>query len=246
VGYGGAQMTGYALPNAWDQAQRRLELLEACHDPGSFRRAEALGVAPGWRCLEAGAGNGSFARWLAGKGANVLAVDVDVRLLEQHPTPGLEIRRMDLAKDELPRDAFDFVHTRLLLIHLPQRDEVLGRLVGALRPGGILMLEEDDIHPVLATATGDYRTGWEAFLTRTGEAGVDPEWARTLPERLDALGLREVDAEVDTQLFRGRSDAAELWSLTWFQVRDRTDAEAIDAGRAGLPTRSAGSTVRRR
>jgi hypothetical protein len=80
---------------------------------------------------------------------------------------------------------------------------------------------------------------------RTGEAGVDPEWARTLPERLDALGLRDVDAEVDTQLFRGRSDAAELWSLTWFQVRDRTDAEAIDAGRAAL-ARSAGSTVRRR
>jgi ubiquinone/menaquinone biosynthesis C-methylase UbiE len=56
---------GYALPNDWDQATRRFELLAACHDAASQRRAAALGVGPGWRCLDAGAGHGSFARWLA-------------------------------------------------------------------------------------------------------------------------------------------------------------------------------------
>jgi SAM-dependent methyltransferase len=227
-------MTGYAFPNAWEAAQRRLELLEACHDPVSFRRAEALGVRAGWRCLEAGAGGGSFARWLAGKGAEVLAVDLDVRLLAQTDTPGIEARQMDLAADELPRDAFDFVHTRLLLIHVPEREEVLRKLVAALKPGGVLMVEEDDIYPIMATERGAYREGWDAFLERTGEAGVDPVWARTLPARLDALGLVDVEVEVDTQLFRGRSAPAEFWSLTWLQVRDETDREAIDAGRAAL------------
>jgi SAM-dependent methyltransferase len=227
-------MTGYALPNAWEAAQRRLELLEECHDAGSFRRAEALGVAPGWRCLEAGAGGGSFARWLAGKGASVLAVDLDVRLLERTPTPGLELRQMNIATDALPRDEFDFAHTRLLLIHVPERDEVLRKLVAALRPGGLLLVEEDDIYPVLSAATGAYRRGWDAFLERTAEAGVNPTWARTLPERLEGLGLRDVGAEVDTQLFRGGSVPAQLWSLTWLQVRDETDGDAIDAGRAAL------------
>jgi hypothetical protein len=60
-----------AFPNAWEFARRRLELLEACHDPGSFRRAAALGVGPGWRCLDAGAGGGSFARWPADVGAEL-------------------------------------------------------------------------------------------------------------------------------------------------------------------------------
>jgi hypothetical protein len=52
----------YALPNAWEQARLRLELLAACHDDASHRRATALGVGQGWRRLDAGAGQGSFAR----------------------------------------------------------------------------------------------------------------------------------------------------------------------------------------
>ena len=66
-------------------------------------------------------------------------------------------------------------------------------------------------------------------------AGVDPRWARGLPERLEALGLTDVDAEVETQLFRGGSAPAQFWSLTWAQVRERVRATAdLDAGRAAL------------
>jgi SAM-dependent methyltransferase len=227
----------YAFPNAWELAGRRLELLGACHDESSFAHAHALGVRRGWRCLDAGAGDGSFARRLAsrvGESGRVVAADIDTRLIDDLAAPNLEVRQIDLSTDELEVGEFDFVHTRLLLIHVPAREEVLRRLVAALRPGGILMVEEEDIYPILGTATGDYRDGWDAFLAATSEAGVDPVWARVLPERLDELGLRDVDAEVETQLFRGGSPPAEFWSLTWFQVRDRTDADAIDRGRAAL------------
>jgi SAM-dependent methyltransferase len=230
-------MTSYAFPNAWALARRRLELLEACHDPSSVRHAEPLGVGPGWRCLDAGAGGGSFARWLAsrvGESGSVVAADIDTRLIEDLAAPNLEVRQMDLTTDELEIGEFDLVHTRLFLIHVPAREQVLRRLVAALRPGGILMVEEDDVYPILGTATGDYRAGWDAFLAVTSEAGVDPVWARVLPERLDQLGLHGVDAAVDTQFFRGGSAPAEFWSLTWLQVRDRADADAIDRGRAAL------------
>jgi SAM-dependent methyltransferase len=233
---------GYAFPNSWALARRRLALLEAVHDPSSFRRAQALGVGRNWRCLDAGAGNGSFARWLAGRvgpSGSVLAVDLDVRLLEEISDPRIEVRRMDLVTDELPPDAFDFVHTRLLLIHLPERDAVLRQLAAALRPGGVLMVEEDDVHPVLATATGAYGDAWETFLKMARDTGIDSEWARGLPERLDALGLVGVRAEIDSQLFRGGSTLAQLWSLSWLQARGRVvamglDGERIDAGRDAL------------
>ena len=232
----------YAFPNAWELARRRLELLEACHDPASIRRAEALGVGPGWRCLDAGAGGGSFARWLAGRvgeRGGVLAVDHDVRVLEATPVAGLEVRRMDLVSGALPRDAFDLVHTRLVLIHVPEREQVLARLVDALRPGGVLLVEEDDVHPVLATAEGAYREAWQAMLRMTDAAGVDAGWARGLPARLGALGLVDVDAELDGQLFRGGSPPARFWSLTWLQARDRIVAmgmpgDVVDRGRAVL------------
>jgi SAM-dependent methyltransferase len=228
-------MTSYAFPNAWELARHRLELLEASYDPSSFRYAEALGVGPGWRCLDAGAGGGSVAGWLAsrvGERGRVVAADIDTRLIEDLAAPNLEVRQMDLCADELEVGGFDFVHTRLVLIHLPAREAVLRRLVDALRPGGVLMVEEADIYPVLGTATGDYRDGWDAFLAATPD--LDPAWARGLPERLDRLGLRDVDAEVDSQFFRGSSPPADFWSLSWSQVRDRTDAHAIDRGREAL------------
>ena len=232
----------YALPNTWELSRRRLDLLAATHDPTSFRYAEALGVGPGLHCLEAGAGQGSFARWLGarvGPTGGVVAADVDLRLLEGLEAPNLEVRRMDLVTDDLPEAAFDFVHTRFLLMHLPSRDDVLRRLAAAVRPGGVLMIEEGGIHPVPATAAGDYLEAWLAFQRMMGTAGVDTEWASGLPERLDALGLVGVGADFEGQIFRGGSELAQFWSLTWLQVRDRIVAtgspgEVVDAGRAAL------------
>ena len=218
----------YALPNEWQLARERLELLEAAHDPASIRRASALGVGPGMRCLEAGAGGGSFARWLAARGAEVVAADMDVRLLEGFEE--LELWQMDLVADDIPSDAFDFIHTRMVLIHIPERDAVVRKLVAALRPGGLLMLEEDDIHPILALARGAYRDSWLAFYEYMRAAGVNAEWARGLPTLLGRLGLKDVGAEIDGQIFTGGSAAARMWAMTWLQALPSETA----AGRAEL------------
>jgi SAM-dependent methyltransferase len=231
----------YAWPNAWEQARRRLELLEQCHDPTSFRYAAARGIGDGWRCLDAGAGSGSFTRWLGekvGTDGRVVAADLDVRLLEDIAAPNIEVRQMDVS-DELPQAAFNFVYTRLVLLHIPARDEVLRKLFEALRPGGVLMVEEHDSFPVLATATGAYRDAWQPFLAMSRAAGIDDRWARELPARLAALGMVDVDAELDVPFFRGCSAHAEFWNLTWEQARERIVAmgesdEHIDRGQAEL------------
>ena len=91
--------TSYVVPNSWEHARRRLELLETCYDAASFRRAAALGVREGWRCLEAGAGHGSYARWLGsqvGAAGSVIAADLDTRLLAGITEPNIEVRQLDL------------------------------------------------------------------------------------------------------------------------------------------------------
>jgi SAM-dependent methyltransferase len=234
--------TTYALPNRSRGARRRLELLEAAYDPSSVRVANELGVGLGWRCLDVGAGGGSFSRWLAsqvGETGSVVAADLDPTVLREIDAPGVTIRQLDVREDDLPEGEYDLVHTRLVLLHLPERDEILTRLARSLRPGGVLMVEEDDIYPVVATAEGDYRAAWRVFRATMESVGVDAEWARSLPERLGELGLVDVDAEVTAQLFRGGSNTAQFWSLTWLQVRDRTvelglPVETIDAGRSVL------------
>lgn len=220
----------YTLPNDWDFADERLALLGSAYDPGSIALAQRLGVRAGWRCLEAGAGGGSFARWLcdtALPGGRVLAVDADPRHLTDLPDRGGEVARIDLVADEIPECAFDFVHTRFVLLHIAQRDIVLERLARALAPGGLLLLEEGDGLGVRHEMPGAFGAVWRAFAQSSEAAGANQSWARNLPTHLETLGLADVHAEVDIPMFRGGSPMARMWSLTWSQLRETLAAFGV-------------------
>ncbi|MEV6773860.1 methyltransferase [Nocardia sp. NPDC051030] len=232
----------YTLPNEWDFAAERLALLGAAYDPGSIALAERVGVSAGWRCLEAGAGGGSFARWLCGAalpGGRVLAVDADSRHLGDLPGLGGEVAQMDLVVDEIPERAFDFVHTRFVLLHIADREAVLERLVRALAPGGVLVLEEGDGLGVHNEMPGAFGEVWRAFARSTENAGASQSWARNLPARLETLGLVDVRAEAEIPMFRGGSSMARMWNLTWVQAHDAliphgVSPEVIAAAQAEL------------
>jgi SAM-dependent methyltransferase len=125
----------------------RLSLLESILDPGTVEMLTAIGLEPGWRCLVPGAGHGGIARWLAHRVAPtglVVATDIDTRFLGSSASPNLEVRRHDLLQDPIEGD-YDLVHARALLVHLVgHQDHAIERLVGALRPGGWLAIEEYD------------------------------------------------------------------------------------------------------
>jgi chemotaxis methyl-accepting protein methylase len=48
----------------------------------------------------------------------------------------VRVERHDVAADPVPENAYDLIHARLVLVHLPERDRVLATLAAALRPGG--------------------------------------------------------------------------------------------------------------
>jgi len=54
------------------------------------------------------------------------------------------LKSTNIVNDPLPEAAFDLVHTRLVLVHLPERDRVLERLIAALKPGGWIAADELD------------------------------------------------------------------------------------------------------
>jgi hypothetical protein len=190
----------YIFGNNAREAER-LAGIQAVWDPGTFRHLTNLGVGEGWRCLEVGAGAGSVARWLSeqvGEKGSVLATDIDTILLEGLDLPQLEVRRHDIRTDPLPEGAFDLIHARLVLIHLPEREHVLSRLVNALAPGGWLLIEDISFLGA-ATAT---RKGAVAFLALIAPLkallrahGADLEFARRLPVLINRLGLTDVGAE---------------------------------------------------
>ena len=97
----------------------RISAVEDLLDDGTMRLITRLGIGPGARCLEVGAGGGSIARWLAelaGAEGSVVATDVDIRFMAStEGRPDIEIRRHDIVRDPLEEAAFDFVHARLVL-----------------------------------------------------------------------------------------------------------------------------------
>ena len=209
-------MADYVLPHAIPQEDERLSLMSRMLDPQMFFRLEQLGVGEGWRCLEVGAGNGSVSRWLAervGPAGRVVTSDIDTRFLDRLSLPNLEVRRIDVTRDPLG-DGYDLVCGRALLHHVPERIDVLGRLAAALRPGGFILLEEPDFHPVLATDSPVMRDFWQGFLAWAANQGIDYFIGRRLAPLLADLGLREIAAHGETILFDGGSLPARYLSLT--------------------------------
>lgn len=134
----------YVYDQGFAQERTRLAGIESLWDPGTHALLDDLGIGPGWRCLEVGAGGGSLLQWMSGRGATVVAVDIDTRFIESLASDTIDVRRLDIRSDELPRGEFDLVHSRLVLEHLPDRRQIIGRLAATLRPGGWMVIEDYD------------------------------------------------------------------------------------------------------
>ena len=214
----------------------RLRLIEAECDPHTFGYFDAIGVGPGWRCVEVGAGGGSVVRWLSqrvGPTGQVVAADLDPRFLGDLHEPNLAVRRCDITRDELELDTYDLVHCRFLLMHLDDPADVLRRMVAALRPGGWLVAEEpdnevaaaiDSAHPCAAGFDRCYRKriDWGAAL-----GTFDLCFGRVLPVHLEALGLVEMGNEAYTRVFHGGDPMSRMWLQTWARIDDGLIADGV-------------------
>ena len=220
----------YLLDNAWHRARERLVLQEQFADPATQRRIAALGSMCAWHCLEVGAGAGSIAQWLCtrvGRDGRVIAIDLDIRFLSHLREPGLQVRQGDVVTDELPECAFDLAHARLLLVHLPQREAVVRKLVRSLKPGGWLLVEERELAPIRHVTTPSYAAAWAALEAVMRAGGVDPAWAHEMPNLLKREGLVDVGAEGEFPLFTGGSPMARVFCITWEQMRERMVASGL-------------------
>jgi SAM-dependent methyltransferase len=185
----------------------RLHALERWSDPQTIRCLEAIGVRPGSTCLEAGAGTGSVARWLAGRvgeHGSVEAVDLHPEGIDTGGHANIVRRKLDLETDGLPGGRFDVVHARCLLLHLADPSAALKRMAGALRPGGWLLVEDHDFawceldewpgypHQVQEASA----RVWRATRQHASRHGVSLRMGSALPRLVAGAGLTEIGGEV--------------------------------------------------
>jgi SAM-dependent methyltransferase len=225
--------TPYLLDNAQAQAARRMQVLARLYDATTRRTLSEIGIGDGWQCLEVGGGGGSVANWMAecvAPTGSVLCTDLDPRHMPAPRQPNLRIERHDIVRDELPMAHFHLIHARLVLIHIPERDAVLERLITALKPGGWLVIEDFDALSLLP----DREVNCHEVQLPTADAmriymasgGADARSGRLLHGKFRALELTEVAAEGRMLMFDRTNGGTEIMRVNFEQVGPRL----IEAG----------------
>ncbi|MEW2414695.1 methyltransferase domain-containing protein [Streptomyces sp. NPDC046866] len=223
----------------------RIDHAALVYDPFTRERLYALGAGPGRRCLDVGAGTGTVARWLAEEaGADeVVALDRDTGRLAPFAGPRLHVRTADITRlaAEPGLGTFDLVHARFVLMHLPERRELVGRLAQLLNPGGHLVLSDAVDVPDPSDASSPYRRTLDAMWRTLGETiGTDIAAVRGYPHLLRAAGLEGVAAELVCPPLTPGSPLAAFWTETLERMRPelladgRLEPAALDEALAYL------------
>lgn len=182
--------------------QDRLSLLNDLLNAGSLRE---LGLRGGERILDLGSGLGQLARVMArAAGTRVVAIersaeqvaDAARRAERAGESALVDFRLGDATLPPLREDewgAFDVAHTRFLLEHLRDPLPVVKSMVRAVRPGGRIVLEDDDhelmrLHP----EPPGFARLWQAYQGSYVHLGNDPLIGRRLVGLLVEAGAEPV------------------------------------------------------
>ena len=196
--------------------------IAALLDPFSIARTFDLVDLRAKRCLDVGAGGGSFAHFLAnevGPHGSVVATDLKPCGIPQHPR--LTVLPFDVTNDPVP-GVFDYIHARLVLGHISGRREILKRLIRALALGGVLLIEDWDtsrtdmvLHAPSLEAAEIYTAFQEILGGKPFEAaGTDRTWARRIHGAMLDEGLTDVQTVMHAQAWPGGSAGCQVIQAT--------------------------------
>ncbi len=229
------QQLEYAFDNQQPDATTQLACLERYLDPLTAERIAPPVIHDGDHCWEIGAGAGSVARMMArevGWSGLVVATDIDTAQLVRRD--GLLVFTHDVRRDRPPEGGpFQLIHARLVLMHLPERRQILRTLAGALAPGGWLVIEDFDctvgprvLDAPSAPAESLFAEVVDTCLGVLQQRGVDLGWAHEVYREMARLGLTNIDTLVHAENWPGGSWGAQLYEVNSRQLQ----AELLDAG----------------
>ena len=212
-----------------DEERIRLEQLEALNDDATLRRIDRIGVGPGWRCVEIGAGAGSIARALAarvGATGHVVAADRDPRFLSDFVGPNSEVVTHDITtgpvRDSSGNSGFDFAHCRAVLAHVEDLAAAAENVLRTVRPGGWLLCEEPDYGSITPCDPDHPRAAaFNAYLASVLRGDrMDAFAGRHVFEALRQLGLEELSSDCHSAIAVGGGERARYRKHTMEIVRE--------------------------
>ena len=218
------------------QGRERLRILSRVMRPTTLDLLRRAGIQPGMACLEVGCGGGDLACDMArllGPAGKVVATDIDEKKLEiaaqeakAQQLTNVEFRLADITESD-PGTSFDLVHARFLLTHLPNPAQALARMRQALRPGGIVVIEDIDFrghfsHPDTPALWRYVELYTETVRRRGADANIGPR----LPALLHETGFENVRMNV-VQPAGSEGEVKLLNPLTMENIADAVLAEGL-------------------
>ena len=218
------------------EGRERLRILSRVMQPTTLSLLHRVGVRPGMACLDAGSGGGDVSFDLArltSPGGRVVGIDSDQTMIEmarretaERKLDNAEFWLADIARSEL-EPKFDLVYARFLLTHLRDPGATLARLRRALRPGGVLVVEDIDFrghfcypdHPAFRRYVDLYT---ETVRRRGGDANIGPR----LPELLTEAGFEAIEMHV-VQPAGANGEVKLITPVTLENIRDAVLAEVL-------------------
>ncbi|KOG37119.1 class I SAM-dependent methyltransferase [Streptomyces resistomycificus] len=211
----------------------RIDFGALAYDDITMARLRALGVGPGWRCLDVGAGTGTVSRRLLEEAGaeSVLAVDRDVRFVSARPVPGLDVLEADITAPDAVPGRFSLVHARFVLMHLPERERLITALAELVAPGGVLVLSDAvDLTSDRVPGTpygAAMRAMWQGLRATIG---TDVSWVPSYPHLLRGAGLESIAAEIHVPPLLPGSPLSRFWADTWERSREAMLATGLVDG----------------
>ena len=164
-------------------------------------------LGPGESALDLGCGPRGVIELLhtrVSPGGRVVGLDGDSahvamarELVARRAMGDVEILEGDARNTGLPTDSFDLVHTRTLLITVPEPEKVLAEMVRLTRPGGwVASLEPDCEHSIYYPHHPVFDRLHELFMLAFSRNGADPRIGRRLGELYRQTGLEDVGVDV--------------------------------------------------
>ena len=172
---------------------------------------DRLGIGPGWRCVDVGAGGGDVSVALAevvGQTGRMYAVDSDPLARDEAAGAAAAYSQVlaitQAGEDLVLPEPVDLAFCRFLLLHVIDPSVVVGRMAGAVRPGGWVVAQE----PI--TSAG--RVGGMPLSMPDAR---HPDVGAVLPALVRDAGLEIVDAWAEAPAGVGPGPVASyLASLT--------------------------------
>jgi ubiquinone/menaquinone biosynthesis C-methylase UbiE len=206
----------------------RLRLINRVKWPTTERLLGTAGLRAGMRALDLGCGGGAVTLKMAalvGSEGEVVGIDLDpsiLRLAQQEADGSkLPVTFRHLEAEELNEEAsYDFAYARYLMSHLRHPERALESMVRALRPGGLLAVE-DVFFPghVCYPSNAAFDRYLELYQAVVRAKGADPAIGpRLMGMALDA-GLVDVQVELIVPTFR-EGEGKRVAQVTMEHIRE--------------------------